>query len=924
MSNQRVGVALLTNDPNDDPYAVSAGTGSKLAIPGAGQLALPQAPVLTANGTLSASQFNQCNATGGSFTANLPATAGLIYGALVAVEKIDATANTVSIAGTIRGVVTTLVLQLSHETVFFFYEGSGSFRPLSDHKTLSSLDTRYVNLNSTDGAIPKQIRLSDTSLDLNRPWSDGATTWPGANPGEDITVRLQAAIYFLLGMAPGLTGPQFGVSMAAVANCEIYFSRPGTYIIGTTMQSGVSGGFAWQGVVLFPGIISGIGASIKIRGLSKPIWSSSFNQSGVIIKSACTGGEMFSCPAAGSGVYPSLSQICPQFENLTFWNSADGGVLDCYSSGAYHLIDCIEASGLPKGAGTRRAVTSPHNIQHGDMIIKNLWVVGGYKTALGVAEHLVAYGWHAIAGVQNVFESYGAGATVNIGGGCWITDCDTFLWSSASNGRVNVNCLIWESGGNTASRLVKDTFGSLTGKIGVHLTSTDPYPRLSLLGTCGRADGNNIGTGLDIEPIVSDAGGSYMKHPKDTFKRVMDAVEATDVPGLASDSWSPIFINQGSFTFTATHTSCTFTAGSATVLDPDITAADSGRTFFSANNPSNGIFVNTVVPGVSFKMSTQPIAQHDVLSTGPGTITGTLGVWSGNQPGQLRNANVGSISECYYPVKMGVSGGESRSVEVPFTLAAGTYSIQVPLNRVVGTNGAITNGTKITVAISAGKVTLSVPGSGLVDSSENGVVASGGSYVVVPRAEVGSDGLLKRVSVDLVTAGVVSQVCDHLLTQAERAAVGPGANFPNLQDGLVFSASDTGSYFTGFRVRPYAANDPVRRGAAGALTATGGVLSPATLDAAAATFFAVQVNDATATVLPAPINNPDPAMTQEITIELFNNTAGAIAVTLTTSGTPSFRLAGAAFTNPATNKRRSYTFRWNGLNWPLLYQTGDY
>lgn len=726
-------------------------TWSPASVPTASALlgGLPQVSTVTSGMALTANHYTPTDATSGSFTVTLPSGSGLTYGALIVVEKLDATANTVTVSGTIRGVSGTDVMRLQHETLGYFYEGTNSWRPWVDHKTLTSLDGRYINLASPDANIHPRIDISDVHIDLNRPWSDGVTSWAGCNPGDDITTRLQAAINFLLGVTTGQTG----VSVGGSGGGEIYFSQSGTYIIGTTVNSGTSGGNAYQGVILFPGLTYSRGASIRIRGTVKPVWSSQQNQPGVIFQSACTAGEMFSVPAAGSGTYPALSQIVPQFERITFLNTADGGALDMYSSGSYHLINCLEVSTLSKGVGTRRAITSPHNIQHGDMIIEPLWVQGGYKVALGVAEHLVAKGWHAVSGVQYVFETYGAGSTVHIGGSIWYTDCDTLIWPSASSVRVLIDCAVWEIGGNAGSRLLYDPISSVTGKIGVELTTVKSFPKVSLCGTTGGSTVSNGGTELDIEAVNCSPGGWQGKHPKDTFRRAIDPVASTDVPGFASDTWHPTRVDAGAFTFARTDAGCGVTNGSPTVTDTSITAADQGRTVTGGSWP-NGCFVGTVTPGTSFLVSSDPTNQHNINYPGSnGSVSITLGVASGaSGGGQLANVTPGTNARYFYPVKNGGYGGESRSAAAGFiTPASGACSIQISGQRVLATNGTFANATSILASVASGKVTLSIPGSGTVDSSPAGVIALGTAYTVILKLEVGADQFVKRATVDLET-----------------------------------------------------------------------------------------------------------------------------------------------------------------------------
>lgn len=85
---------------------------------------------------------NPADATSGTLTVTLPT--GLSTGTIVSVEKVDATSNGIAITGNIRGVAAaTINLVLTHETVEFRVDSSGSFWPIAGHKTLGTLDARY-------------------------------------------------------------------------------------------------------------------------------------------------------------------------------------------------------------------------------------------------------------------------------------------------------------------------------------------------------------------------------------------------------------------------------------------------------------------------------------------------------------------------------------------------------------------------------------------------------------------------------------------------------------------------------------------------------------------------------------------------------------------------------------------------------------
>lgn len=83
-------------------------------------------------------------------------------------------------------------------------------------------------------------------------------------------------------------------------------------------------------------------------------------------------------------------------------------------------------------------------------------------------------------------------------------------------------------------------------------------------------------------------------------------------------------------------------------------------------------------------------------------------------------------------------------------------------------------------------------------------------------------------------------------------------------------------------------------------------------DASAGSWQIVTATNATAFVFGSVLNPPSATESQELTIEVFNNSGGALG--LVTFNSP-FKMAGYTWTSPATGFRRNITFRWNGTNW---------
>lgn len=100
------------------------------------------ATTVTSSATLAKGRHTPVDATSGAATLTLPTDA--VAGVELSVEKIDATANAVTISGTIRGASSAIPLTGQYEGRTFLSEGAGSWRPVSDHRTASSLSATYA------------------------------------------------------------------------------------------------------------------------------------------------------------------------------------------------------------------------------------------------------------------------------------------------------------------------------------------------------------------------------------------------------------------------------------------------------------------------------------------------------------------------------------------------------------------------------------------------------------------------------------------------------------------------------------------------------------------------------------------------------------------------------------------------------------
>lgn len=91
----------------------------------------------TTSATLAAGKHTPVDATSAALTMTLPTPARA--GARLRVEKIDTTANTVTVSGTIRGAATTITLTSQFHTIELVAESVSSWRPVSDHRTITGI-----------------------------------------------------------------------------------------------------------------------------------------------------------------------------------------------------------------------------------------------------------------------------------------------------------------------------------------------------------------------------------------------------------------------------------------------------------------------------------------------------------------------------------------------------------------------------------------------------------------------------------------------------------------------------------------------------------------------------------------------------------------------------------------------------------------
>jgi hypothetical protein len=865
-----------------NPAAVTIAAGS-LA-----QLAILSA--VTSSGAAVVSSQNRVDATSGNLSLSLPT--GQPRGTLINVEKTDASANTVSVTGSIRGVgSSTLVLRLQNESVLVETDASGSWWPIADHKPVSSLDGRYVNLNSADTAIPGHVVISDRRIDINRaPYN--------ATPGTDITTTLQTAINDLLGVTTG----QAGIQATSTASGEIYFSVPGTYNINGAAVSSSNAGGSWNAQILFPGFLGlGIGGHITIRGIGHHVWSGAQNQPGVKLVSNVANADIFSVVASGTGTYPALSHLHLQFRNITLVNSVvTGGGIDAVNCGSLQMRQYLVYNSAG-GSPTRTGIVYPHGIQNGDMISEN-GGLGGYATGIQLAEHVVFAGWHGFTSCTNALTFTGAGHVANFGQ-IWVSNCATVLNAGGGGATTHICGIVdWEQGGLSGGRIVNDPSGQLVGKVIVnHSNMLLAGSTSSLPATVGNSAGTNNGCALDI--AVMNGGPSWQDaHPVDTFIRELPGLSNADNPGYTSHTWHPWRVQSGLIAQDTVNGNIS----NANALTAASCYLPVKRGRYGGESRAISVTLTTGSTYTGLQMQ----AQRNLGGTSNGkniaiNLNGANVLLQVSGPGTVYTATptggaalaANSTYTAVLVILVGADGLPTR---------ARVYWSAVRTDAAVSTNGTTTVTDAAAVATDVGRTVTGplVPYGTVVQT-----VSAGVSFTV-------NNTIATQSGVAFTLTSPSVEVCDHQLTATERSAFAPGTKWPFLEDGMQWSSTDVGSKFLNFTVRSITEDDVVGRSGVVAFTEAAGV--GYTPDASLGVWHTVTVSDNTAFQVSTPLNPPDVTIGQELTIEILNSSGGALTagnVTFQTTGTASFKTGGNTLILPANGKKRFVTFKWNGVNW---------
>lgn len=269
---------------------------------------IPAHATVSTSGTLTIGELTPVNAESGEITQTLPTPKEL--GNLIAIEKTDSSVNAVKISGTIRGESTSATLKLKREIILYEAESKTSWRPISDHKTLGSLDERYpLSVGFQAGQVP----ISNGS----GLWSLNATDFynPLKPPFNAIADGTYHSLESRFGAgSAGLEAAQKVYPFATIITQQIDWAAiqlaintaagkgsngPGTNFTATTTNTGKE--------LTSVSSFTGLGQGVPVKGTNIPsgtvIVSCNVAANTAIMSNAATGsGSVTITPGAGGGV----------------------------------------------------------------------------------------------------------------------------------------------------------------------------------------------------------------------------------------------------------------------------------------------------------------------------------------------------------------------------------------------------------------------------------------------------------------------------------------------------------------------------------------------------------------------------------------------------------------------------------------------
>lgn len=392
-----------------------------------------------------------------------------------------------------------------------------------------TIDGVTKRVEATSGAT--RAVQSFASIDLCRPWG----TSMGVSPGDEITTQLQAAITYI---AANYTN-----------GGEVYFSKPGTYLISGSQQTGTAFSYSYSGQILFPATADRSHEyCIRIRG---PVRANSSNDAdstgynGVVLQSNATSGNVFDCVpgfTAFSATY-GWTGVQPAFEDVVVLcpsNPQCGGIAAtvCFRFSCRNLtITTTDPTVAQTGAGV--ALALPQTANSGDTSVDAQIV--GFPVGVDMSEHAVLQRLY-VGRCGVAFRGSIGASHVNKFVYVSAEECPT-VFKTVNPGGLNVEGFLdWEN-------VVSDSFiqgpfidewnnGSVWGVLTLNPNNAQSTTYQKGFPLKGGAGIKGAGKGLDLIYLPLGTPGWKGRHPSDDFKR-LGASTQTGEPGSCSTTLHP-------------------------------------------------------------------------------------------------------------------------------------------------------------------------------------------------------------------------------------------------------------------------------------------------------------------------------------------------------------------------------------------------
>jgi hypothetical protein len=527
----------------------------------------------SASGTLATGTVTEVTAAT-ALTMTLPSP---VTGALIVVERAAASTANVAVTGNIRGVAAqTITLQLASESEMFFAY-AGSWWPIAGHKTLGSLDTRYLAANAAYTA--GNVLASPASIDICQAY--------GVTPGSDVTAAIQNAMIALA---------------AAGTGGDVVISIPGTYTVNGALQSATVLGYTYNGQILVPAVSASdtTGLAITIRGAVAPGWPGEERPvgGGVTLVSNATGGWVFDAiPANTAFSAPQpWTNVTLAFEDVTIELPSNpqcgiANALCCLSIRGRRLYGVTSFDGAQTLTGTNEAIVIPGFESEG----MNVFEQCGFRNlpiAFRFGEHMLL-DYVSVYFANIVFNA----TSTNTGHGLFFNELDVENCAVIFNATTDLSSnpvrvygsMDYEYNSVQMTAFVNQpnpngNNGSFIGSVKVHSVTGGSFP-MSL----GTAGASNLLGRLEIVNVGGYRDQSWKGiHPQDNFSRIYSPMTSL---GMANPTFHPWSLQEGTFTVTSGTGLKSTSSGNSIALAPTKENGVSRLTSATFVLPSSGFNV---------------------------------------------------------------------------------------------------------------------------------------------------------------------------------------------------------------------------------------------------------------------------------------------------------------------------------------------